>query len=122
MSDKEEGLYGKYRVERVDGKPMPAGCIVMEWKDPSARRAIRTFSDCVKKAGYLQLSDDLDKRLEAYSEDPGHYDSAMEFISELPATWLPALLIHMIKTAYSKRVFLQGKATRFLRDNLQGEA
>lgn len=65
VNKKERGLFEKYHVERVDGKPMPAGCIVLEWKDPNAWPGIAAFSRAVRLAGYLQLSDDLDKRLEA---------------------------------------------------------
>lgn len=65
VNTKEIGLFEKYHVERVDGKPMPAGCIVLEWKDPNAWPGIAAFSRAVRLAGYLQLSDDLDKNLEA---------------------------------------------------------
>jgi hypothetical protein len=65
VNKKERGLFEKYHVERVDGKPMPAGCIVLEWKDTNAWPGIAAFSRAVRSAGYLQLSDDLDKHLEA---------------------------------------------------------
>ena len=63
---KERGLYEKYRVERVDGKPLKGGCVVLEWGDKSARLGIREFSAAVKASGYKKLSKDLDKRLDKW--------------------------------------------------------
>ena len=60
---KNKGLYQKYRVERTDGKPMPEGCIVLEWKDPNARIGIAAFSRRVRRKGYRKLADDLDAKL-----------------------------------------------------------
>lgn len=121
LEEKHRGLYGKYHVERVDKKPMNHGCIVLEWNDPAARRGIEAFAEAVRDKGYLQLADDLESRLEAYGPVLSGYDKALRAISELPMTWIPALLLHMVRTAYEKRVFLKGKATTFVRDNISGE-
>lgn len=63
MPQKEKGLIKKYHVERIDGKPMPEGCIVLEWKDESAWPAIAIFSREVRKKGFQALADDLDNVL-----------------------------------------------------------
>lgn len=64
---KEEGLKNKYEVSRVDGKPIEHGCIVLEWDDPSARKAIKTFALSVQEQGYKKLAADLFHRLDMYS-------------------------------------------------------
>ena len=61
-----EGLIKKYQVERMDGKPMPEGCIVLEWKDPNARVGIAAFSRRVRRCGYEKLADDLDSKLDYF--------------------------------------------------------
>lgn len=66
LDDKETGLYDKYKVERVDGKPLKGGCIVLEWGDPLARPGIRAFADAVGAAGYHDLARDLYNTLEAW--------------------------------------------------------
>jgi len=43
------------------------------------------------------------------------YQEIKNEISDLPPTWYPALLMHMVKTAISKNVFLPGGATEFVR-------
>ncbi len=68
MSDKNRGLFGKYIVDRVDGKPMPEGAIVLEWKDPNARVGIAAFSDKVREEGYEQLADDLNNKLSTFND------------------------------------------------------
>lgn len=58
--DKKRGLYGKYYVERVDGKPIKGGeCIVLEVGDPNTHPAILAFADSVESDGYSALADDL---------------------------------------------------------------
>ena len=56
--DRQRGLYNKYTVKRNDGKKLGA-CIVLEFKDPSARHAIRAFADAVRADGYNTLANDL---------------------------------------------------------------
>jgi hypothetical protein len=42
--DTERGLYGKYRVEKVNGKPV-GECFVLEQHDPHAIAALRAYAD-----------------------------------------------------------------------------
>lgn len=59
MADiKERGLYGKYRVERVDGKDI-GRCIVLELDDPNAWPALLTWADTVEADGYEALAADV---------------------------------------------------------------
>jgi hypothetical protein len=119
--EKSLGLFQKYKVKRTDGKPISDGCIVLEWKSKSSRAGIRAFSEAVRKDGYEKLADELDDRLEMFEGSYSHWDEAVKFIKEIPMTWIPALLIELVKTGYAKKTFLPGKATQFLRDNIQGE-
>lgn len=64
-NDREKGLYTKYNVSRVDGRPMQ-DAIVLEFKDPNARAGIKAFSEAVRADGYNHLADDIDLRLEEY--------------------------------------------------------
>lgn len=67
---RDRGLFQKYIVTRVDGKPMPAGCIVLEWKDPNARKGIRAFADACWDSGFKQLAVDLRDKLDGYDDEP----------------------------------------------------
>lgn len=49
MSEAQEGLYQKYKVERLDGKNMSMGCFVLELKDPKARTAIVAYANELEK-------------------------------------------------------------------------
>lgn len=72
MGDKSRGLFGKYYVDRVDGKPLKDdGCIVLEFKDSNARVGIYAFSRKVRSEGYFLLADDIDKKLSRYSDYKG---------------------------------------------------
>lgn len=66
MSGKRQGLFHKYNVTRVDGKPIKGGCIVLEWDDPNALVAIAAFARRVSRYGYpflgLELENELRKR------------------------------------------------------------
>jgi len=69
MSENAKGLYQKYEVRRVDGKPMPRGCIVLEWDDPNAWMAIQSFASELWAVGYKELADELNaRRLEMIDE------------------------------------------------------
>jgi len=58
--DRKLGLYGKYKVERIDGRPLKGDyCIVLEIGDPNTWSAIAAFAMDVKRDGYDRLSDDL---------------------------------------------------------------
>lgn len=67
MSSKALGLYAKYNVERVDGKPVD-DCFVMELRDANARAALRTYIDAVKKNGYEMLAVDIEKKLSTWAD------------------------------------------------------
>ena len=57
MGTRDRGLYGKYRVERVDGKPLKGGfCIVLEIGDPNSHAALLTWADTVEADGYAPLA------------------------------------------------------------------
>lgn len=55
MTDEHLGLYGKYHVERVDGKPI-AGCFVLEYTDTRAWPALLAYAD---SCGDPVLAEDL---------------------------------------------------------------
>jgi hypothetical protein len=55
--DTERGLYGKYRVEKVNGKPI-GEAFVLEQHDPHAVAALRAYAEsCV--AEFPSLATDL---------------------------------------------------------------
>lgn len=56
--DKERGLYDKYHVTRLDGKPVGA-CIILEFKDPLARIGIAAWAKAVRDAGYVELAENV---------------------------------------------------------------
>jgi hypothetical protein len=66
---RDQGLFQKYKVARVDQKPITDGCIVLEWKDPNARKGIAAFSEAVRSDGYFALADGLDQKLATYKDD-----------------------------------------------------
>lgn len=55
--DRQRGLYGKYHVEKVNGKPV-GECFVLEEHDPNAIPALQTYAETVKKA-FPDLSVDI---------------------------------------------------------------
>lgn len=55
--DTKRGLYGKYRVEKVNGKPV-GECFVLEQSDPHAVAALRAYADSCAD-DYLSLATDL---------------------------------------------------------------
>lgn len=62
MTSKDLGLIGKYRVERVDGKPVD-WCFVLQDTDPLAIPALQAYSQEARRKGYGPLADDLDAKL-----------------------------------------------------------
>lgn len=60
LPKRERGLYGKYRVERVDGKGIDR-CIVLELHDPNSWDALLTWANTVEVDGYVQLAADVRK-------------------------------------------------------------
>ncbi len=63
--NKTLGLYDKYKVERIDGKPLKGGAIVLEFGDPVARIAIFAWAQEMEYHGYHQVSADVLAQLEA---------------------------------------------------------
>lgn len=63
MSDnKERGLYGKYYVERRDGKPLKGDmAIVLEIGDPNAWPALMAWAETVREKGYKKLAHDIER-------------------------------------------------------------
>jgi len=69
MGDRTRGLYGKFRIERTDGKSAPGekhdGCeyfVLDLTHDPHAPPALRAYADACR-AGYPLLAADLDALL-----------------------------------------------------------
>lgn len=42
------------------------------------------------------------------------YSDLKKGLETLPATWYPDLILHMVRTAYLKKVFVPGKASEFI--------
>lgn len=57
----EQGLFRKYRVERVDGKPT-GPCFVLEFKDKFAGAALMAYADACESE-YPDLAKDLRDRV-----------------------------------------------------------
>jgi len=49
----------------------------------------------------------------------GSYQSFKDMIADAPITWLPGLLSHMIETAQTKNVFVEGGLEKFTADVLR---
>jgi hypothetical protein len=60
--DTERGLYGKYRVEKINGKPVGRAFVLAYDSDPHARVALAAYADSCE-ADYPQLAADLHKQL-----------------------------------------------------------
>jgi len=63
----EPGLTDKYRVERVDGRPIEF-CFVLEIQDPLARMAIAHYAVLARGANKERLAQDLCNILCEYAE------------------------------------------------------
>lgn len=69
-NDRTRGLYEKYRVERIDGKPLKGGmCIVLELGDPNARPALLMWARTMQERGFEALSDDMFALLEVPDDE-----------------------------------------------------
>ena len=74
MTEKQKGLYQKYKVSRQDGKIITEGCFVLELKDPKARKALLTYATEVLKEGYdKELAYDLRAWVGQYSDKNSDY-------------------------------------------------
>jgi hypothetical protein len=58
MDDKTRGMYKKYDVSRMDGRPM-GRAIVLEIDDPNSWPALLVWSLTVLAAGYEALAEDV---------------------------------------------------------------
>lgn len=68
MSDnRERGLYKKYNVERVDGKPVE-DAIVLEFKDELSRVIIQAWACRMFDAGYKDVYYDVQSKLDVYKK------------------------------------------------------
>ena len=81
MSSDRERLYAKYSVERIDGKPLKGGAIVLELGDPLAREPLRVWVRELRAAGRTALADDVEK---AISASPGGARAQQPESPELP--------------------------------------
>lgn len=49
------------------------------------------------------------------SDDPfPSYESLVEYLKNLPATWYPTLILEMVDAAHSKRVFVKSGAAKLV--------
>lgn len=60
---KNKGLVKKYNVERTDGKPIKHGCIVLEFGDEIAHKAIEQWAISMRDAGYSKVYLDVTDKL-----------------------------------------------------------
>lgn len=63
-TNQEQGLYGKYRVERVDGKERGPYFVLDIVHDPIARHAFQYYADEAEDK-YPQLAADMRRMLKA---------------------------------------------------------
>jgi len=69
MELKEKGLFHKYYVERVDGKPMGFAFVLEPARDPMAAEALSLYAVLADEAGYKELAKDLHAILKRIKED-----------------------------------------------------
>lgn len=58
VPEREQGLFRKYYVTRVDGKPVD-WCFVLQDTDPLALFGLHAYALAARRAGYTALADDL---------------------------------------------------------------
>ena len=68
MTDRERGLYPKYRVEKLNGRPI-GECFVLEQHDPHAVAALRAYADSCA-ADFPALATDLAVMADRWQESP----------------------------------------------------
>jgi len=66
---KDKGLHDCYEVRKLNGKPL-GRCIVLEFDDKIARRAIKAWSYYMREEGYELVANDIVEILKEYD----HYD------------------------------------------------
>lgn len=62
MTPRNLGLIHKYRVERVDGKPVE-WAFVLQDTDPLAIPALKAYQTAARADGYDALADDLEDKI-----------------------------------------------------------
>jgi hypothetical protein len=67
MNKKQLGLYQKYRVKKLNNKEV-GPCIVMEFKDPLARRAIYAWAREMLEEGYTHVYIDTLRKLKEHQD------------------------------------------------------
>lgn len=70
MTSKDAGLAIRYRVERVDGKPVD-WCFVLQDTDPLALPALRAYASAAREAGYAALARDLETKAREMEKSRG---------------------------------------------------
>lgn len=71
MPEQSKGLYNKYKVERIDGKPGRENCqyfVVDVCHDPYGPAAVRAYIDALPD-DFAQLKADLEKILQGAKFD-----------------------------------------------------
>ncbi len=63
--DKKRGLYNKYKIKKLNGKEV-GPCIVMEFTNPFARKAIYLWAREMLDAGYTDVYIDTLSKLKEY--------------------------------------------------------
>lgn len=61
------------------------------------------------------------KDIERAADDQLEFEKVEATLADLPVTWIPSLLLTLVKVGYAKHAFLPGRATQFIRDNIKGE-
>lgn len=99
MDEKEKGLYGKYKVEKISNPEKKIDCIVLEFDDVIARTGIMAWAEDMAHHGYEVVLLNVMDKLEQYgypSTVLGRYTyenlqlrkalkTAIEFIQNPPA-------------------------------------
>ena len=64
-TDPRPGLYQKFNVERIHGtdKPGEEFFVLSPTHDPSARQALAVRATSMRRAGYVEVADDVDEAL-----------------------------------------------------------
>lgn len=67
LPEKKRPLYGKYKVQKIEKPDNLIDCIVLEWSDPIARVAIKSWAQEMKNKGYLKCACDVFERLSRFN-------------------------------------------------------
>jgi hypothetical protein len=64
MSDKQDGLYQKYVVQKIKNPEKKLDCVVLEFDDPIAIVGIKAWAKEMFKNGYHQVAEDVWTKIE----------------------------------------------------------